>query len=61
MCSESYSANVDIIKRLHDILHFFNNCLKNILIQNGRKYKDFFNFFTTSYTEWDVAPLIFVI
>ena len=45
MCSENYSANIDILGRLHNILRFFDYHLtKFILIQNGIKCKVCFPF-----------------
>ena len=62
MWSESYSANIDIQGLLHDILQLFNNCLKNHLIQNGRKSKVCLPFsFTTSNAEQDVDPIVVLI
>ena len=56
MWTESNSADVGIIGQFHDILGLFDNCLKNILIQNGRQDKVCLPL-TTFYTELGVAPM----
>ena len=64
MWSESYSANIDILGQLHDILQLFNNCLKNHFIQNGRKFKVCLPFTTSNSeqnAEQNVDPIVFLI
>ena len=42
---ESYSANVDILGQLHDILRFFNNCLIKLYFNPiSKKVQSLFTF-----------------